>query len=602
MEREDASNKYKWNLEDLYSSQEEWDKDYKYLESKVEEYAKYKGTLSDRNSLKEFETFSEELSRKMMKVYLYGFLGHDISLKDTRSEDNLTKARFLFAKLGQLGAYVAPEMASLDESYLKSLMEDKEFEDYKLSYESVLMNKQHVLSEKEEEALATTAEYSDEFSEIYDTLIDTDLTYDSFEVDGKEYKVTYEKYSSYLTNPNREIRKKAYESIYNGYKKFAHTFAKIFIAHIKMCSSDLKLRNYKTYLSAALEGSKIPEKVYYNLINKINENTNVMKEYFSILKQETGIEDFSFYDTYVSISSLDKEYDYETQFKYVKAALEVLGEEYQQLLERAYNENWMDVYPSDNKSAGGYQYGSYDTHPYVFLNNTDNYESMSTMAHELGHAMHSHYSKTNQPYATSNYAIYVAEVASTVNEILLNKYMYQNSKNIDDKIFFIDQYIKQIKSTVFRQTMFSEFEERIHYLVENKVPLNLEKVNQEYKKVLEKHFEGVVNIDDNIVYEWIRIGHFYRPFYVYKYATSYTCANYIASSILNNENNMKEKYFELLKSGGKYWPDEILKNVGVDLESDKPFDMLFDDLKDAITELKKLLKQKKEEQIKATKR
>lgn len=594
MEREEASSKYKWDLTDIYKSQEDWEKDYNEVESIINEITKFEGTFNNKEKLKEYNEYDERLSRKIMKLYLYGYLGHDVSLKDERLETNLDRVQMLFAKLSMLSAFVEPEFASLDEEYINSLINDKEFKDHKLRYESVLLNKKHVLSKKEEEALATVSEYSSGFRDIYDTLIDTDLTFENFYVDDKEYKMSNEKYGSYMSNTNREVREKAYNSLYKEYKKYAHTFAKILAYHLKLCNSDLSLRGYSSYLEAVLEGSKIPKEVYYNLINNVNKNIDVMKEYFKLLSKETGIEDFSFYDSYVSISSLDKKYDYESQMETVRNALSVLGKEYQELLDRAYNENWIDVYPSDTKSSGGYQYGSYDTHPYVFLNNTDDYESMSTLAHELGHAMHSYYSNENQPYPTSSYAIYVAEVASTVNEILLNKYMIENSSNIDDKIYFIDKYVKQIKSTVFRQTMFSEFEEKLHSLVQNHVPLNLETMNNEYKKLLEKHFGGVINIDDNIVHEWIRISHFFRPFYVYKYATSYTCANYIATCILNNKNNMKEKYFELLKSGGSDWPDEILKKVGVNLSSNEPYEILFSDLSNAIKELNKLLKQKNE--------
>ena len=472
-------------------------------------------------------------------------------------------------------------------------MGDTAFKDYKLNFEKIIMNKQHILSEQEEKALATTTNYNEGFSDVYDTLIDTDLTYDSFIVDGKEYPMSEEKYSKYLDNDNREVRKKAYDSLYTQYKKFSRTFAKLYVYHVKMCGSDLKLRKYDSYLSASLEGAKIPSGVYYKLIEKVNENVDVIKQYYSLVKEQLKLEDFAFYDTYTTISELNKEYDQETQFAIVKKALEVLGEEYQDLLQQAHDNNWMDVYPSDTKSSGGYQFGSYDTHPYVLLNNTDNYNSMSTMAHELGHAMHSYYSNKNQPYATHGYSIYVAEVASTVNEILLNRYMIENSKDNEEKIFFIDKYIKNVKATVFRQTMFSEFEEKIHSLISQDVPLGIDEIKDVYHALIEKHFGGVVNIDENIDYEWIRISHFYRPFYVYKYATSYTCANYIATCILENKNNMKEKYFELLKSGGCDWPNNILKKVGVDLETNEPYDILFNDLKRYIEELKELLKQRK---------
>lgn len=593
MEREQASNKYKWDLTDIYNSQQEWEKDFKEVEQLIDEVSKFEETFNDKGKLKEYNNFDEKLSRKIMNLYLYAYLGHDVSLKDARYESNLDRVTMLFAKLSQVSSYIAPEFAALDESYIKELMNDIDFKDYKKQYESVLLNKKHVLSKEQEEALAITSEFDSGFRDIYDTLMDTDLTFESFIVDNKEYKMSNEKYSNYLINKNREVREKAYNSLYKSYKDHAHTFAKLLGYHLKMCGSDLKLRKYNTYLEAVLEGEKIPKEVYYNLINKVNENIDTMKDYYKLLSKETGIKDFNFYDSYVSISSLNKEYDYETQFKYVKEALSVLGLEYQELLDRAYGENWIDVYPSDTKSSGGYQYGSYDTHPYVFLNNTDDYNSMSTLAHELGHAMHSYYSNKNQAYPTSSYSLYVAEVASTVNEIFLNRYMIENSKDIDDKIFFIDQYIKQIKGTVFRQTMFSEFEEKLHSLVHDHIPLTLETINKEYYKVLEKHFFGVINIDENINHEWIRISHFYRPFYVYKYATSYTCANYIVTCILENKNNMKEKYFELLKSGGSDWPNELLKKIGIDLSSNEPYDILFKDLNDSIKNLNELLDRKK---------
>ena len=594
MEREAANIKYTWDLEGIYKDQKEWEKDYRYLLDNVKKIGEFKGKLNDKEMLKKFNKFSEEFSRISTNAYIYAYLGHDTSLKDVRFEDNLSRMHVLFAKLGQEEAFVAPEMASFSDSYLDELINDNDFKDYKLNYESIKMNRKHVLSEEQEVALATADEYSEGFREIYDALIETDANFESFVVDGKEYPMSREKYSNYVTNKNREVRIKAYQSLYKYYKDHAHTFAKLLSYQLKMCNSDMELRNYKSYLSGALEGSKIPENVYYNLIKQVNENVDIMKEYFSLLKKETEIDDFSFYDTYVSISSLDKKFDYETQKVIVKDALSVLGKEYQELLQEAYDNRWIDVYPSKTKSSGGYQYGSYDTHPYVFLNNTDDYSSMSTMAHELGHAMHSYYSNKYQPLATSGYAIFVAEVASTVNEILLNRYMVENSKNIDDKIFFIDQYIKNVKATVFRQTMFSEFEEKLHHLTQNHETLTLERMNNEYKNLLEKHFGGVVNIDENIIHEWIAISHFYRPFYVYKYATSFTTANYIASCILEDKNDMKNKYFELLKSGGSDWPNEILKKVGVDLESNSPYEMLFDNLKTYINELKKLLDLKRE--------
>lgn len=593
MEREEALEKYKWNLKDIYPSQEAWDQDYEELMANVGKYEEYKGRLNTEEVLKEYLEFNEWYSRKFMNLYLYSYLGHDVALKDDTFQTNLNKIENLQYKLSMATSFISPELAANNDDFYLKLLEKEEFKDHKISFESIIQNKKHVLSEIEERALSITSSYDGGFSDIYDTLIDTNLAFKSFKVGDKEYKLTDELYGLYMSDKNREVREKAYTGLYDVYKQFAHTFSKLFVYHLKSGSSDLSIRNHDSYLSAVLKSSRIPEGVYYNLVNKVSENVDVMKEYFSLLKSESGLDEFKYYDTYISISSLDKEFDYETQFKTVKEALAVLGEEYVSLLDRAYNERWIDVYPSDTKSSGGYQFGSYDTHPFIFLNNTDDYNSMSTLAHEAGHAMHSYYSNKNQPYETAGYAIYVAEVASTVNEILLNKYMLENSQDIDDKIYYLDRYIKNIKSTVFRQTMFSEFEEKMHSLIEQEVPVNLPVIKQEYRKVLDKHFGGVVEVDELLEYEWIRISHFYRPFYVYKYATSFTSANYIATCILNDKNNMKEKYFELLKSGGNDYPDAILKKVGVDLESDEPYDILFSDLKNAIRQLKELLNEKK---------
>ena len=593
MEREEALEKYKWNLKDIYPTQEAWNQDYEELMANVGKYEEYKGRLNTEEVLKEYLEFNEWYSRKFMNLYLYSYLGHDVALKDDTFQTNLNKIENLQYKLSMATSFISPELAANSDDFYLKLLEKEEFKAHKISFESIIQNKKHVLSEIEERALSITSSYDGGFSDIYDTLIDTNLAFKSFKVGDKEYKLTDELYGLYMSDKNREVREKAYTGLYDVYKQFAHTFSKLFVYHLKSGSSDLSIRNHDSYLSAVLKSSRIPEGVYYNLVNKVSENVDVMKEYFSLLKSESGLDEFKYYDTYISISSLDKEFDYETQFKTVREALAVLGEEYVSLLDRAYNERWIDVYPSDTKSSGGYQFGSYDTHPFIFLNNTDDYNSMSTLAHEAGHAMHSYYSNKNQPYETAGYAIYVAEVASTVNEILLNKYMLENSQDIDDKIYYLDRYIKNIKSTVFRQTMFSEFEEKMHSLIEQEVPVNLPVIKQEYRKVLDKHFGGVVEVDELLEYEWIRISHFYRPFYVYKYATSFTSANYIATCILNDKNNMKEKYFELLKSGGNDYPDAILKKVGVDLESDEPYDILFSDLKNAIRQLKELLNEKK---------
>ncbi|MBQ0017439.1 MAG: oligoendopeptidase F, partial [Clostridiales bacterium] len=304
---------------------------------------------------------------------------------------------------------------------------------------------------------------------------------------------------------------------------------------------------------------------------------------------------FKFYDVYLSLASkLNKKFDLDEQKEIVKKALINLGDDYQKLLDKAYSENWMDVYPNNDKASGGYCLSVYGLHPYVLLNNNDNYDSMSTMAHELGHAMHGYYSNKEQPISTADHAIYIAEIASTTNEVLLAKYMIKNAKTDEEKLFYLGHLIESFKGTVFRQTMFSEFEDYAFKEIEKGSILTQEKLNNKYKSLLEKHFGGVVKIDDNIINEWTRISHFFRPYYVYKYATSFISAVNIASKIEKGDKEAIEKYKTLLKSGGNDYPDKLLKKAGVDLEKDETYVVAFNVLKEALNEVKQILKKQRE--------
>ena len=314
MEREEALEQYKWNLKDIYPSQEAWDQDYEELMANVRKYEEYKGRLNTEEVLREYLEFNEWYSRKFMNLYLYSYLGHDVALKDDTFQTNLNKIENLQYKLSMATSFISPELAANSDDFYLKLLEKEEFKAHKISFESIIQNKKHVLSEIEERALSITSSYDGGFSDIYDTLIDTNLAFKSFKVGDKEYKLTDELYGLYMSDKNREVREKAYTGLYDVYKQFAHTFSKLFVYHLKSGSSDLSIRNHDSYLSAVLKSSRIPEGVYYNLVNKVSENVDVMKEYFSLLKSESGLDEFKYYDTYISISSLDKEFDYETHF------------------------------------------------------------------------------------------------------------------------------------------------------------------------------------------------------------------------------------------------------------------------------------------------
>ena len=338
------------------------------------------------------------------------------------------------------------------------------------------------------------------------------------------------------------------------------------------------------------DSKKIPQELFDNLLKNVNNNLNLEQKYFKLLKNTTKINDFGFQDVYQSLASnLDKKYSIEEQKKIVLNALSPLGQNYLDILKNAYKNNWIDFCTNANKRSGGYMLGVYGVHPYVLLNDTSDYDSLSTLAHELGHAMHTYYSDKNQPYTKHKYSTFIAEIASTVNEILLNKYMIKNAKTDEEKLFYLDNYLQQFKSTVFRQTMFAEFEDFAHGKIANDEILSEKILNTKYTELLNKHFGDTVKIDENIVHEWQRIPHFYSPYYVYNYATSFISAVYIANSILENKHDMLNNYMEMLKSGGNNYPTSILAKAGVDLTKDEVFDFAFNDMKKSLAQSEEIL-------------
>lgn len=586
-----SDSKYKWDLRDIYNTQEDFENDFKKASSLIKQFKTFEGKLNNRKTIRQYYDLRDEYSRVFFKMYVFCYLNHDIDLENNLYIVNLDRLSNLNTHFSETVSFANPELRKMSKSFFRSLINDENFKDRKRIHEAFI-------TKEFENSLSKKTSYSDGFKEIYETLVNSDIEFKSIEAEGKTYEVTYDNYHKLMNLPNREIRKKAYESFFDGHKRFAHTFAKVFIYNLKENTSRLQARNCNSYLESELKAKRIPVSVYMTLVNKVNENIDVMHDYFKLLSKELNVKELTFYDKKASIGFMDKEFNYETQIKIIKASLSVLGKEYYDLLDKAFNEHWIDVYPRKNKAYGAYHYRAYDTHPYVFMNNLHNYTSMQDLAHELGHAIHSYYAMSNQPLCCSYNDTYVTEVASTVNEILLCKFLMKNSKNINDKIFFTDKYIRLLEDSVFRQTRLAEFERIVHALAENNEPLSLNVLNEEYTKILKRHFDGVISIDDNITHEWMMISHFYTPFYVFNYATSCVCANYIATCLIEDKNNMKEKYLELLKMGSSNWPNETLKQAGVDLSKEAPYDILFNDLKEAINNLQKLLELKKQQEKK----
>lgn len=590
MDTNKETEKYKWDLTKLFTSSEAWKTDFEYVKNNYKQLGEFKGKLNDKSELKKYLTIDRDVSSKLSKLLYYSYLSHDVDLKNSSYVEQLGLIESLEAQIMSEISFFLPELNSLSDEYLNELINDENFKDNSNLFKQVLLNRKHLLSEKEENALSLVNSFSNGFSRIYDELTETDLVMKPILVNGKEMPLSSEKYSLYITNEDRTVRKQAYDNLYEAFSKISHTTSITYIYYLKSTSFDLKLRGYSSLLQESLYSEQIPEKVYYNLIDNVNNNLFLMHRYFKLLAKVKGISDFKFYDSYLSIAdNLDVKYTFEEQAEIVKTALKVLGDDYVSKLNTAFNNHWIDAFSNDNKSSGGYNFCIYGHHPHIFLNDNGNYNSLSTLAHELGHALHSEYSNNSQCYEKADISIFVAEIASTVNEILLNKYLLKNAKSKQEKLFFLDQFVKNTKATVFRQTMFSEFEDYAHKLVENDKPISIEILNNEYKNLLVKHFGDSVIIDDKIIYEWTRIGHFFRSYYVYKYSTSYVCANYIASCIFDNKHNMTEKYLNLLKSGSSDYPTNLLKLVDIDLTQNEVYNLLFKDLEQVINEIENLV-------------
>ena len=594
MDRKNAPENLKWKLTDIYNTHEDFETDLQKINEYLPIFEKFKGKLNRKDILLKYYKTSDIFNALYHKLGSYVMLNHDVDLNNNVYLEDEEKLNSFRSKLSRSTAFIDPELASLDNKYFEDLLKDQNFKDYEYLIKSVLDNRKHILSKEQEEALSVMSSFSDGFDNVRSTLVENDFKYKPVNVNGKQEELTESTYSKFIDNKNRDVRTQAYNNLYEVYKQFSKTLAANYISFVKLVNCDLNLRKYNSPFDMFQGSSKIPQALFDNLVKNVNKNLNLEQKYFKLLKKSTKIDNFGFQDVYQSLSNnIDKKYSIDEQKAIVLDALAPLGKQYQALLKTAYQKNWIDFCTSADKRSGGYMLGVYGVHPYVLLNDTGTYDSLSTLAHELGHAMHTYYSIKNQPYAKYHYSIFIAEIASTVNEILLNKYMIKNAKTDEEKLFYLDNYLQHFKSTVFRQTMFAEFEDFAHNKIAKDEILSEKILNDKYTDLLKKHFADTVNIDENITHEWQRIPHFYSPYYVYKYATSFISAVYIANSILENKNNMLDNYMDMLKSGSNGYPTEILAKAGVDLTKDETFNYAFNDMKNCMSQAEEILNKSK---------
>lgn len=587
MKRSEVEKKYTWSLEDIYANDSLWEKDFKTLGKSIGEISAYRGKLGNRDKLLALLRLSDEKELMLEKLYSYAKMRLDQDSSDDYYSGLTDRAEQLVVAYSSASSFISPELSSQSEEYIAKLIKDPDFSDYEYMLKGVLRTKQHILSEKEERLMSLAQAPLSQFRTAFGKIDNVDVDLPTIKVDGKRVKLTHGTYSQLLQHPDQNVRKLAFNSYYKAYEKMLSTITAVYAGSVKSDTFVAKARGYKDCLTKAMFNEDVPECVYTNLLKSVGENLKYVHEYVAYRKKALGVERLNMYDMYVPIVK-DKELSlaFDDAFALVKKGLAVLGDEYQSLLQQAYDERWMDVYETENKRSGAYSWGCYSTKPYVLLNYSATMHDIFTIAHELGHSMHSYYSHKNQPYAKSSYAIFVAEVASTVNEVLLLKYMINTTEDREMRQFLLSYYLDMFRTTLFRQTMFAEFEKISHDMELKGKPLTAKTLSDAYLKLNKKYYGDAVTHNKPISFEWARIPHFYNAFYVYKYATGIISAVNIANAILSDPTAV-ERYKKFLSAGGSDSPYEILKIAGVDLATEQPFNVAMQEFKDALDRLEK---------------
>ena len=567
--REEIEEKYTWDLSYIYKKDSDWQNDFNKVSKEIKQISNFKGILvSNAKNLLNYLNLSCLLERKLYKLYYYANLKHDQDTTNSKYQEMLGKIKNLINKYEELDAYSNPELMRVDYNLIKDFYkQEPKLKEYKFILENIYRFKKHILDDDTEKLLSSLSKVFDKSAETFEMLTDADMKFGMI-TDEKEHEVelTESNYRVFLQSKDRNIRKKAFEQLLGKYSEFKNTISSTFAGNVDMLTTLAKLKHYRSSLEASLFSDNVSPKVYNNLIDTINENLNVIYKYFDLKKKFLKLDEFHLYDQYVDlVKENTKEYPFEEGKKIVLKALSVLGEDYVNNLNKAFNERWIDVYNNVGKRSGAYSSGFYDTKPYVLLNYENTLNDVSTLAHELGHSMHTYYSCLNNPYQYSKYTIFVAEVASTVNELLLNLYLLNNTSDKEEKKYILSNLMDLFKATLYRQTMFAEYERDMHLKNEKGEVLNNELLCNEYYKLNLKYFGPDVVVDDLIKYEWERIPHFYYDFYVYKYVIGLSCACFIVDGILNKKDKALENYLKFLSSGGSDYPINELKIAGIDV-------------------------------------
>lgn len=592
IKRSEVEKQYTWAIEDLYPSDEAWEQEYKQAEAMLEQFQGYEGKLGDSAEiLLSYLQFSDTVNQLFERIYVYANQKLHEDLGNSTYQGLSARAADLAVRLSSAAAFAEPEILAIPEQKLQDFLKGNEpLRLYEKKLQDLLRQKAHVLDGKTEQLLAQNQNVSSAASDIFAMFNNADIRFPAVvDTQGREQELTHGNYVKFLESDSVTVRKSAFEAMYHTYQAFRNTLAATFYANVKQANFYAAVRGYASSRAMELDGGNIPEAVYDNLIAVVHERMPLMHRYVRLRKKALGLTEIHMYDLYTPmVKNVDIQVPFEEAKQIVKAGLAPMGEAYLSVLQQGFDNRWIDVYENQGKRSGAYSWGAYGTHPYVLLNYQENLDNIFTLAHEMGHALHSYYSDSTQPYPYAGYRIFVAEVASTCNEALLIHYMLKQAKDKKEKAYLLNHFLEQFKGTLYRQTMFAEFERDMHKLAAEGEALTADLLCEKYYALNRLYFGEDIVIDEEIAMEWARIPHFYTPFYVYQYATGFSAAIALSQGILERGESAVHDYMKFLTGGSSADPIELLKLAGVDMSTPAPIQQALDVFEDLLNQMEAL--------------
>jgi oligoendopeptidase F len=598
--RDEIPAKLKWDLSGIFKSDAEWRAAKDQITVQLDEVEKFKGTLTkSADNLYKCLEYNSDIAKEATKLFIYAGMNSDLDTRDMKYSGMKQELQQLFSDFNAKSAFIDPEILSVDWSVIDGfLKQDPKLSVYRMKLENLFRTKKHTLTEPEERIMALAGMISDNSYTVYNTFANAEMPSPEVTLtNGEKVSIGSSEYSRFRASANRADREIVFNAYWDNWSKYKATYGEMLYGNVKRDMFSAKARHYESSLESAVYPSNIPVEVYHSLVENVNKNLPAFHRYLKIKKRMMGVDTLKYLDLYAPVvKDIDLKYNYDEASEIVLEAFKPLGEEYVSTVKKAIDSRWIDVYPTSGKQSGAYSNGAdYDGHPYILLNYTDLYDDVSTMAHELGHTMQSYYSNKTQPYPLADYETFVAEVASTFNEVLLFDYMIKKVQDDDVKLSLLMDWLDRFKGTLFRQTQFAEFELKIHETAEKGLPLTGDDFSKIYSDIVRAYYgheQGVCYVDDYINMEWAFIPHFYYNFYVYQYSTSFTASISLAEKVLNKEPGALEKYITFLSAGGSDYPIELLKKAGVDMTSTDPFDKTIEAMNKVMDEIEKILDKK----------